>query len=199
MRKVDIRVQRTYQQLVDAVMKLLTEKDFESLSVSDICEAASVHRATFYKHFSDKFEFINYCFKSKITSIDLQLLINDPTPLNVKNAILRFIKEIFEFADKNIPLLSIICSEKYYVSLGTILSSTLNDYCMKYFSSVLTAPTHKLEIMANFYTNALTGVVRWYVLNNDKSISKDVFDFLEHRTDELIAYYEKNLYDGSRA
>src|SRR3954468_20213808 len=51
---LDLRVLRTYKFLWDALMALLTEHDFESITVTDICERAMVHRTTFYKHYEDK-------------------------------------------------------------------------------------------------------------------------------------------------
>ncbi len=199
MKKVDVRVKRTYQQLIDAVMKLLTERDFDSLSVSDICDKAGIHRATFYKHFNDKLEFVNYCFQSKLATIDFNAFLEDPTPENIKEAMMSFIEEIFRFADKNMLLLSAVYSKKYYASLGSVFVSTLSKFCCENFSSVITAPKYQVEIMATFYANALTGVISLYVENNGNYPKDDIFKFLEHRIDELMTYYEKNLYVGNKA
>lgn len=51
---LDLRVRRTYKFLWDALMALMTERDFESITVTDICARAMVHRTTFYKHYEDK-------------------------------------------------------------------------------------------------------------------------------------------------
>src|SRR5436190_13555719 len=53
-RAVDRRVQRTRQLLHAALMSLIQEKGFESLSVQDIIDRANVGRATFYAHFDSK-------------------------------------------------------------------------------------------------------------------------------------------------
>src|SRR5664279_6470193 len=53
--QVDPRVRRTRQLLHQALDKLLQTRDFESISVQDIAEAATVNRATFYDHYTDKF------------------------------------------------------------------------------------------------------------------------------------------------
>jgi AcrR family transcriptional regulator len=53
--ELDPRVKRTRQLLKDALEKLLSEKQFEEISVQDIAEAASINRATFYDHYTDKF------------------------------------------------------------------------------------------------------------------------------------------------
>jgi AcrR family transcriptional regulator len=53
--RVDPRIRRTRHLLQQALEKLLETKDFESISVQDIAEAATLNRATFYDHYPDKF------------------------------------------------------------------------------------------------------------------------------------------------
>ena len=50
----DRRIQRTRQLLQGALLSLIQEKGFESLSVQDIIDRANVGRATFYAHFQNK-------------------------------------------------------------------------------------------------------------------------------------------------
>lgn len=52
---MDPRVRRTHQLLQQALGKLLETRAFETLSVQDITEAATLNRATFYDHYPDKF------------------------------------------------------------------------------------------------------------------------------------------------
>jgi AcrR family transcriptional regulator len=51
----DPRIRRTRQLLQGALRTLLHTKNFEALSVQDIADAATVNRATFYDHYTDKF------------------------------------------------------------------------------------------------------------------------------------------------
>jgi len=51
----DPRQKRTRKLLQDALRKLLQEKPFEEILVQDITDTATVNRATFYDHYSDKF------------------------------------------------------------------------------------------------------------------------------------------------
>jgi AcrR family transcriptional regulator len=53
--RLDPRIKRTRSLLQDALKGLLREKDFENISVQDITEAATLNRATFYAHYTDKF------------------------------------------------------------------------------------------------------------------------------------------------
>ena len=50
----DRRVQRTQQGLQTALLALIQERGYESLTVQDIIDRANVGRATFYAHFDNK-------------------------------------------------------------------------------------------------------------------------------------------------
>jgi AcrR family transcriptional regulator len=52
---VDPRIRRTRQVLQEGLGKLMAEKDFDKISVQDIVDAAGLHRATFYDHYTDKY------------------------------------------------------------------------------------------------------------------------------------------------
>src|ERR1700678_2017248 len=55
---VDPRIRRTRLLLQQALGKLLESKEFDKISVQDIAEAATVNRATFYDHYTDKFSLL---------------------------------------------------------------------------------------------------------------------------------------------
>lgn len=51
----DPRIRRTRKLLQSALGALMQSKSFEEISVQDITDAATVNRATFYDHYTDKF------------------------------------------------------------------------------------------------------------------------------------------------
>jgi AcrR family transcriptional regulator len=53
--KLDPRIRRTRQLLREALTGLLERKDFDSISIQEIAEAATLNRGTFYAHYTDKF------------------------------------------------------------------------------------------------------------------------------------------------
>lgn len=55
---LDRRKRRTRQCLKDALISLLGEKDFQSITVQDITNIADVNRATFYAHYHDKYDLL---------------------------------------------------------------------------------------------------------------------------------------------
>jgi len=62
---LDPRIRRTRQLLQQALDKLLEENSFDEISVRDITEAATVNRATFYDHYTDKFALLECLVASR--------------------------------------------------------------------------------------------------------------------------------------
>lgn len=55
----DPRVQRTHKLILDALIELTIEKGFSSVTISDITKHAKINRATFYRHYQDKFDLLD--------------------------------------------------------------------------------------------------------------------------------------------
>jgi AcrR family transcriptional regulator len=86
---MDPRTRRTRELLLQAFMQLLSTKSFDSITVQEIADQATVNRATFYAHFDDRFALLDYAFAesfkkalysklppdSKFSPMNLQLLI----------------------------------------------------------------------------------------------------------------------------
>src|ERR1700722_8803585 len=55
----DPRMRRTRKLLQEALRKLMQSKGFDEISVQDITAAATVNRATFYDHYTDKYALLD--------------------------------------------------------------------------------------------------------------------------------------------
>lgn len=55
----DLRVRRTRKLLRQALIELTIEKGFAAVTVQDIAERAMVNRATFYRHYLDKYDLLD--------------------------------------------------------------------------------------------------------------------------------------------
>lgn len=59
----DLRIRRTHHFLQEAMIELVTEKGFEAITVGDIAERAMINRATFYRHYQDKYDLVAKIFE----------------------------------------------------------------------------------------------------------------------------------------
>lgn len=55
----DLRVQRTRNLIVQALIEITIQKGFAAVTVQDIVTRAGINRATFYRHYRDKFDLLD--------------------------------------------------------------------------------------------------------------------------------------------
>lgn len=64
---------QTKNALARSMKKLMREKPFEKISVSDICAECGINRKSFYYHFRDKYDLVNWIFYvGFISEMDLE-------------------------------------------------------------------------------------------------------------------------------
>ena len=81
----------TKHALAEALKGLMAEMPFEKINVSQICERCGMNRKSFYYHFKDKYDLVNWIFDTEFIS-----LIRDE---NLENVRTRY-KERWAFIEK---------------------------------------------------------------------------------------------------
>lgn len=65
---MNVRTTQTKQSLINAFLQLVSKKDFEKITIADITKGAQVNRATFYAHFNDKYELLDYIMGDSVSA-----------------------------------------------------------------------------------------------------------------------------------
>lgn len=58
----------TKNALAQSMKKLMAQKPFAKICIADICEACGMNRKSFYYHFRDKYELVNWIFQTEFVS-----------------------------------------------------------------------------------------------------------------------------------
>ncbi|WP_150266059.1 TetR/AcrR family transcriptional regulator [Paenibacillus tepidiphilus] len=69
MPKVDRRIQKTQLALKNAVIELMSEKDFDQITIQDIADRANLNRGTIYLHYQDKYDLLDKLIDSQINEL----------------------------------------------------------------------------------------------------------------------------------
>ncbi len=64
-----MRVTRTVRDFQNALLVLLENNSFDHLTVDQICKEALLHRSSFYRYFSDKYDLLEQTLKTQIVRI----------------------------------------------------------------------------------------------------------------------------------
>lgn len=195
MKKIDVRVQKTYIQLTNSLMDLLTRKKFDDITVLEICSNASVHRATFYKHFVDKHDFLNKCVKMKLSELEFGKTSTEYTPSVLKKDCMEMIEKVLIFVSENQKLFSCVSGNNYSLSFNTALTDAIaanienSILRIKNFKSCL---NDRVPMLSNYYAGAIVGLVKWWITSNMKAPMQDILDFSEFKINDLCNYF--NMY-----
>lgn len=132
-RKEDLRVRKTKLNLYNGLLKLMEEKPFEDIKVTDICNKALVNRSTFYDHFNDKYElFESYvvyvgklCYERVSISVDSKDSINE--------LFIEYMKILLDEIDSNFDQYKVIFINNY----NSYINKSLVDIFTKSIMSKL--------------------------------------------------------------
>ena len=99
-KKEDVRITRTKAALTSAFFTMLSEMPLENITVNDLCEKADVRRATFYKHFTDKGDFITFLIKDIRDNFDNQAWKTGLNPSLTKEYYIKYAEAVLEYLIK---------------------------------------------------------------------------------------------------
>lgn len=194
MRKVDIRVKRTYNQLFAALIELLSEKNFDDLTVLEICDKAGVHRATFYKHFVDKYDFLNTCFNMNLSNLTFDKIAESYTPETMKKSCMKMIMKVLNFVEENKKVIVSLSTERSSSSFNTALNDAIANFIEERINTVRPKNeklSRTVPLLANYYAGAIVGIIKWWAANDSALSKQDFLDFAEIKIDDLCNYFDK--------
>jgi AcrR family transcriptional regulator len=155
--KLDPRVKRTRSLILQAFEQLLGEKGFESISVQDVTDKAEINRATFYKHFVDKYALLDFSIQ-QMFRLELEKRTLDAchyTPENLKTLIL----VVVEFLSR----LHSDCAQPHQ-QFESLVEGTIKNILFELLSYWLKQTNSKIstEIPATVATWAIYGLASHY-------------------------------------
>ena len=127
MSTTDLRIVKTKAKLREALKDMMEKIPFDQITVNDLCAQAKIRRATFYKHFSDKYDFLASVVAILQSEISETLDCIEKCDNHIDYYTL-YLKEIIEYLKKRRTLVNlIIASEAFPEILTVILRGTLSS------------------------------------------------------------------------
>ncbi|MCI2946868.1 TetR/AcrR family transcriptional regulator [Staphylococcus caledonicus] len=169
--KVDPRIIRTKKLLVEAFQEVSREKKMSQITVKDITERATVNRATFYAHFTDKYDILDYTLSVTILkdlndSLVISEVINEEVMSTLFISIAHYMAEVHHSCEMN--------SETFCNQAHKRINNELEDI----FTIMLrnSYPEHDIDILvssASFLSTGLSDLARHWL--NTSSLTAEAF------------------------
>lgn len=162
--KTDPRVRRTRRILQDALVSLILEKDYASISIKEITDRAEVAYITFFRHYNGIDELL-----IEVLDVGLAELLQHIGALAGKtedSAIEMEGRLIFEYIKQNADLLRILLKSQ---SVSRIRKSVIKNISTMYQDSCtpLRQPNSQIpiKIAGNHIATSLLALIEWWLEN----------------------------------
>lgn len=178
--KTDLRIVKTYAALTNAFCELHAEKKFEDITINELCQRANVRRATFYTHFSDKYDFFTFIVRSgfQYYTPTYEIPSNQTRPISFYMDIT---KNILRFLSEREGMVQSFTSSSLHATLINILNDVISQEVRNYLiedqqrGAVLPASA---EITAQFFTGAIISCVKYWFAGEHNLTEAELLDQL---------------------
>ena len=103
--KSDARVRYTKKVLRDSLLSIMQAKQIKEITVKEVCEAAQLNRATFYKHYSDCYDLLEQIENELIEDFAASLQYVDTFDVR------KLVTAIFDMIERNHELCRLLIFE----------------------------------------------------------------------------------------
>lgn len=144
----------TKRVLSEGIKELMEKTPLSKISVGDICAHCGISRNTFYYHFKDKFDLVNWIFYTE----SMGHLTNFASPDAWADGLI----ELFRYLQEN---------RRFYINaLEVIGQNSFSEYLLEFYRNLLVACIHELkgdksigdeeiDFISRFFAHAIAGMI----------------------------------------
>lgn len=175
--KLDLRIERTYRSLHQAMTELLEEKEFSDITVNELCERAMIRRTTFYKHFADKNEYL-LAYMREVRRGFLKER-KDTDTMSLREYILYQCRQFLAFVAQHYAIVEHgIKGNMISVFMDLIQEIMKEDLAEELRRREPDRPRSELETKACFYVGGVTYSMCTYLLHKTPPTEQELLDTL---------------------
>ena len=147
----------TKKALAQALKELMQEEPFGKISVSEICQMCDMNRKSFYYHFRDKYDLVNWIFSSEFES-----MVRSKEYGDIWGVFDDLCVYLYENRDFYCRALKIKGQNSF--------SEFFREQCLPFFTKKLgevLASEETTEFQVNFYADAFICAIERWITKND--------------------------------
>jgi AcrR family transcriptional regulator len=172
--KTDLRIIKTYKALCETFVELLGEKRFEDITVNELCERALVRRATFYKHFNDKYDFFGFFVRRMQVKFAERIVPHEGDDTAFTH-FLGLAEQFIDFLEENDRIVQRVLESDMLPELLDIFSEQIMSYAKQKLDEDIQAGRElpvSPDLLAACHSGAIVHMLRWWY-SQKKPIPKD--------------------------
>jgi probable dihydroxyacetone kinase regulator len=169
----------TKKAIVEGMKELTKKKAFDKITVSDIAEICGLNRQTFYYHFQDKYDLVNWIYYNEI----IAAVVDGLTYENCMEKVLQMLNKMKADDYFYISTLKASVKNEFEESLFKVVRELFCDIISEIVEDFhATMEEDEIRFIADFYSFGMTGMIISWASNGMK------------KSPEVISKQIKSLY-----
>ncbi|HLY26699.1 MAG TPA: TetR/AcrR family transcriptional regulator [Aggregatilineales bacterium] len=165
MNELDPRVRRTRQALREALVALILEQNYDTITIQDITERAGLRRATFYLHYHDKEELLLTILQSAVDGLTGGMEAPPDTECLMYEQVYHSDLKMFLHVESNASLYHIILGRQETNQIIQRVRMYIAAHIMQYFEHdpKMNALSLPVEVVANYMAGVKLAMISWWL------------------------------------
>ena len=167
----------------EALLELLYRKDYEYITIKEICKKAEVNRSTFYLHYENMDDLLLECLTLKydefFSSFDLsgQKEITSASIEDLNYIKPEYLRPFLEFVKKNSILFRLSISRPKLMKIDIAINEIVKN-CIYPVLDRLNVNENSRKYIISYYLNGLAGIVNVWIKNDCKDDMEMIIQFI---------------------
>lgn len=161
------------------MLELLTKKDFDTITVSEICQLSNYPRATFYNYFEDKYNLVNYCWYSLLQKVNF----DEVFACHSEKQLFNFFDRVYHFAIQNEDKINaILLRNDSKSNLVSGFVSYVKDYVQEKFRTNFTKSEIPipLDLLSDFHSNTVLLILNWIFIEQHPTSLEQAHTYIRY-------------------
>lgn len=185
--KTDLRIIKTKKILFDTLLKLMKQKNFDKIKISDICDEALINRSTFYAHYADKYELLDNLVEDLKLSL-LKDLEENQNIISSKEYIMKLLSILIDHIDEKKEIYSAIILNNrngFLIDFLVDIIERESSERLKNNDDIIKSQL-PLDIIVKFYSGGLINICLSWLTQKDKYTKEELLEYINKLIPEKL-------------
>lgn len=163
----------TKRLIANSFKELMMQVSFEKITIKMITDHANVIRPTFYNHFHDKYELVEWILKDEIINVAEKLMLEGKEEEGVRLIFLKFFEDrgyyrkAFEITGQN----------GFEITLSVLLSQMLSDIMAKNAKDNAVIPS---DVACRYYSSGMITMLKMAIGKDEDAAVEEFMNFYKY-------------------
>ncbi len=183
----DLRVKRTEKLIFDALIQCTIQKGFSGVTVSDITTIAGINRATFYRHYKDKFDLLNQYARTIFALLDTDSISVPQGAMTQDRHLLPIrLVSIFNHVRDNAQFYRVMWGKHGDPDFTEKIRIYIQKRIQKSLPRHLSLDEKRMDLFVSYSASASFGAVLWWLEHDMPYSSEEMIQILQHLESENL-------------